>query len=143
VALNTLPLGRADFDNAVETTFGQRFESLADVIDVFEVMAYHQILKRPPEWIARVGEEIKARSGRTTVCTLQAVPLYLEGVHAAERRVPTLTSDDLRHAADLVMSSSVDGVVFFIWRDFLEQAIAQRDFSRVNIIRELASRRPA
>jgi len=139
--LNTLPFGRGDFDNAIETVFGQRFEWLADVIDVFEVMAYHQILARPVTWIPRIGEEIKMRSGRQAICTLQAVPLYLNGIHAAEGRVSTLTTADLDEAASLIMASSVDGVAFFVWSDFLQQAIPSRDFSQVNIIRRLAGRR--
>jgi hypothetical protein len=139
--LNTLPFGRGDFDNAVETVFGQRFEWLAEVIDVFEVMAYHQILARPASWIPAIGEEIKSRSGRTAVCTLQAVPLYLDGIHAAEGRAATISAGDLQHAANRVMDSAVDGLVFFIWTDFLRQTIDEGDFSRVDIIRRLARRR--
>src|SRR5258708_16886526 len=37
VVLNTVPFARVDFDNAVEKGFGQRFEALAGVVDVFEV----------------------------------------------------------------------------------------------------------
>ena len=67
------------------------------MVDVFEVMAYHQILKRPPEWIPRIGEEVKTRTGRTVVCTLQAVPLYVDGMHAKEKRAqaPPRSSDAL------------------------------------------------
>jgi hypothetical protein len=141
VVLNTVPFGGSDFDNAVEKVFGQRFESLAEVVDVFEVMAYHQILKRPPEWIPRIGEEVKERSGQTTVCTLQAVPLYLEGMHAKENRAPTLSSDEFGRATELVAKSSVDGMVFFIWTDFLRQVLEQGNSSRADIIRALAVRR--
>ena len=140
--LNTLPFGRGDFDNAAESVFGQRFEELAEVVDVFEVMAYHQILDRPAEWIPRIGEEVKARSGRTTLCTLQAAPLYLDGMHVAEHRATNLTAHDLEHAGNLVMDSTVDGLVFFIWNDFLQQALTLHDNSRVDIIRRLAARRP-
>jgi hypothetical protein len=76
VVLNTVPLAKLDFDNAVEKVFGQGFESLAEIVEVFEVMSYHQILKRPPQWISRTTEEVKARRGRTDVCAL----LYSEGL---------------------------------------------------------------
>ncbi len=141
VVLNTVPFGKLDFDNAVEKVFGQRFESLAEVVDVFEVMAYHQILKRPPEWISRIGEEVKARTERTAVCTLQAVPLYLDGMHAKENRARTLDAEEFGRATELVAKSSVDGMVFFIWTDFLRQLLDQGDSSRVDIIRSLAARR--
>jgi hypothetical protein len=141
IVLNTVPFGRADFDNAVEKVFGQRFEALAEVVDVFEVMAYHQILKRPPEWIPLIGEEVKARTGRTTVCTLQGVPLYLEGMHAKEKRARTLGAEEFGHATELVAKSGVDGMVFFIWTDFLRQMLDHGDSSRVDVIRSVAARR--
>jgi hypothetical protein len=143
VVLNTLPFGRFDFDNAVEKVFGQRFELLADVVDVFEVMAYHQILNRPAEWIPRIGEEVKGRTGRTAVCTLQAAPLYLEGMHAKEKRARTLGAAEFGRATDLVANSSVDGMVFFIWTDFLRQLLDHGDSSRVDTIRRVAARRGA
>ena len=117
------------------------FESLAEVVDVFEVMAYHQILRRPPEWIPRIGEEVKARTGRTTVCTLQAVPLYLDGMHAKEKRSRTLEAREFERATELVAQSGVDGMVFFIWTDFLRQLLDQGDSSRVDVIRSLSARR--
>jgi len=140
VVLNTVPFGKLDFDNAVEKVFGQRFESLAEVVDVFEVMTYHQILKRPPEWISRIGEEIKARTERTTVCTLQAVPLYLDAMHAKENRAQTLDAKEFERATRLVANSNVDGMVFFVWADFLRQLFERGDMSRVDIIRSLAVR---
>lgn len=136
--LNTLPFGRSDFDNAVESVFGQRFEWLAEVVDVFEVMAYHQILKRPPEWPAAIGSEVKARSCRTTVCTLQAAPLYLDGMHAREGRSRTLPAEEFAAASGAVARSGVDGQVFFLWSDFLRQAFEHDDWSRVDVIRKLA-----
>jgi hypothetical protein len=141
VVLNTLPFGRLDFDNAVEKVFGQRFESLAEVVDVFEVMTYHQILKRPVEWIPSIGEEVKVRTGRTTVCTLQATPLYLEGIHAKEKRAQTLDAQEFERATKLVAKSGVDGMVFFTWSDFLRQLLDQGDSSRVDIIRRLSALR--
>ena len=41
-----LPFFLAEFDNAVEEVFGKSVSRLAEVADVFEVMTYHQILKR-------------------------------------------------------------------------------------------------
>lgn len=139
MVLNTLPFGRGDYDNAVVRTFGQEFERLAEVIDVFEVMAYHQILKRPASWPAAIGSEIKQRSGRTTVCTLQAAPLYLAGMHAREGRATTLTAAELAEASGSVERAGVDGQVFFLWSDFLRQQAAG-DLSRIELIRALGAR---
>jgi hypothetical protein len=98
-------------------------------------MTYHQILKRPPGWISRIGDEVKARSGRTTVCTLQAVPLYLDGLHAREARSPTLSIEEFRETVEEVGGSTVDGVVFFLWSDFLNQVLVDKDSRRLDVIR--------
>ncbi|MFM9941794.1 MAG: hypothetical protein ACKVP7_20100 [Hyphomicrobiaceae bacterium] len=142
MVLNTLPFGTGDYDNAVETVFGQRFEWLAEVIDVFEVMTYHQILKRGADWPAAIGAQIKARTGRTTVCTLQAAPLYLDGMHAGEDRSRSLDAMELASVSGQVAQSTVDGQVFFLWSDFLRQTLEQSDTSRVDVIRRLARARP-
>jgi len=84
---------------------------------------------------------VKARTERTAVCTLQAVPLYLDGMHAKENRARTLDAEEFGRATELVAKSSVDGMVFFIWTDFLRQLLDQGDSSRVDIIRSLAARR--
>jgi hypothetical protein len=140
VLLNTVPFGAADFDNAEEKVFGQRFEDLADVVDLFEVMTYHQILKRSPAWIATSGDEVKARTGRTTVCTLQAEPLYLAGIHARENRSSTLDLVEFEAAVASAVGSSADGVVFFVWSDFLRQVKVEGDLSRVEVIRRVRGR---
>ena len=46
IAINTLPFFQSDFDNAVEEVFGQDISRLSEVVDIFEVMSYHQILRR-------------------------------------------------------------------------------------------------
>jgi len=68
---------------------------------------------------------------------LQAVPLYLDGMHAKENRARTLDAKEFERAIRLVTNSSVDGIVFFIWTDFLRQLLDQGDTSRVDIIRSV------
>ena len=110
-------------------------------VDVFEVMTYHQILKRPTSWLPWIGEEMKARSGRKTVCTLQARPLYLEGIYADAGRSPTLDAEEFAEAVDALADSKVDGVVVFVWSDLLEETLRQNDTRRVDAIRAAARRR--
>jgi len=140
IMLNALPFG-GDFDGAQEKVFGQRIEALADVVDVFEVMTYHQILKRPTSWLPQIGEEVKRRSGRETVCTLQARPIYLDGIYAQDNRSPTLDAEEFAEAVDAVENSSVDGIVVFVWSDLLEETLKQNDTRRVDAIRAASERR--
>ncbi|MDR3497147.1 MAG: hypothetical protein P4L82_21340 [Ancalomicrobiaceae bacterium] len=119
-AINTLPLFRTDFDNAVEEVFGQDIAMLADVVDIFEVMAYHQIMAQPASWPARVADDIRRRSGRAAVCTLQAAPLYLTGMHQGRGRSPELTADEFSSALDHLAATSVDGACVFTFTDLID-----------------------
>lgn len=144
IMLNTVPFGAKDYDNAEEKVFGQRFETLANVVDIFEVMTYHQILKRPVEWIPQIGREVKTRSGRKTVCTLQAAPLYLDGIHAKENRSRTLDVEEFKRAVYAAEATpEVDGVVVFLWSDFLHQVYNLSDTRRIDILRDAVERRRA
>ncbi len=119
-SINTLPFFREDFGNAVEEVFGQDIKRLANVVDIFEVMAYHQILRQPAKWPTAVSEDIKRRSGSRTICTLQARPLYVDGVHAGRGRSVTLDATEFSNAVDALEASSVDGLCVFTFSDFLE-----------------------
>ena len=120
ISINTVPLFKTDFDNAVEEVFGQDVARLREVVDVFEVMAYHQIMRQPAGWPAAVAADIRARSGQTTVCTLQARPLYLDGMHAGRGRSATLSPEEFALAVNGVEKSDIDGLCVFTFTDFLE-----------------------
>ena len=119
-SINTLPFFRTDFGNAVEEVFGQDIAALAGVVDIFEVMAYHQILARPPAWPAQVAADIKQRSGRKAICTLQARALYLDGMHAGKGRTAELSAEELGQALDALEAADVDGVCMFTLTDLLD-----------------------
>ena len=122
VVINTLPFFLDDFENAVEQVFGQSPTLLSEVADVFEVMAYHQILRRDPSWIGRIGTDIRRRSRKTTVCTIQGSALYLHGMHANRGRKTTLTTDEFIDCINSVENSEVDGLCVFTFTDFLNMS---------------------
>ena len=120
IAINTLPFFLDDFDNAVEEVFAQSVTRLTEVSDVFEVMAYHQILKRDADWPGRIGSDVKHRSpDQKTVCTIQGSALYLEGMHAGKGRAGTITTDEFIRCVDGVEASDADGLCVFTFTDFL------------------------
>jgi hypothetical protein len=125
-SINTLPFFRSDFNNAVEEVFGQNVAALASVVDIFEVMAYHQILAKPPEWPAKIADDIKKRSGREAICTLQAKALYLEGIHAGKGRMADVTTADIEQALDSLTHTDVDGVCIFTFTDLLDMRSSQK-----------------
>ena len=86
----------------MEEVFGQNISRLSDVVDVFEVMSYHQILRRDAEWPAAIGTDIKRRCKGKVICTLQAKALYLHGMHS----VGTVTLTCLRMSSSPLTPSN-------------------------------------
>lgn len=119
-SINTLPFFRSDFDGAVEEVFGQDVVKLASVVDIFEVMAYHQILAKPPEWPARIAGDIISRSGQKAICTLQGRALYLEGMHAGRGRKSELSAEEFATALRATEDGPVEGVCVFTFTDLLD-----------------------
>ena len=119
IAINTLPFFQTDFANAVEEGFGQDIGRLSGVVDVFEVMSYHQILRRDARWPAAVGSDIKMRTARQVVCTLQADALYLDGMHAGRGRSAEISGAEFERAVDELEKSVVDGMCVFTFSQVL------------------------
>jgi hypothetical protein len=136
ISINTLPFFRQDFDDAVEEVFGQDVSKLREVVDVFEVMAYHQILCKPAIWPAAVASDIKLRSGQRTVCTLQTRPLYLDGMHAGRGRSLTLGPEEFAQAVDSLETSAVDGLCLFTLTDLLGMQSTTAGQAMIGRIRE-------
>jgi len=134
-SINTLPFYRTDFDNAVEEVFGQNVTKLAEVVDVFEVMAYHQILAKPADWPARVSTDIIARSGRRAICTLQARALYLEGMHADRGRRPEITGEEFAAMLAALEPAPVAGACVFTFTDLLDMRDTDRGRAMLSALR--------
>ena len=134
-SINTLPFYRTDFDNAVEEVFGQNVEMLAEVVDVFEVMAYHQILAKPATWPANVASDIIARSGQRAVCTLQASALYLDGMHAGRGRSVEISEQEFAATLAALETSPVDGACVFTFTDLLDMRDTARGKAMIEALR--------
>ena len=99
-------------------------------------MAYHQILRRDSAWPAAIASDIKRRSGKTTVCTVQGSALYLNGMHANRGRAETLTTDEFIRAVDSVEKSDADGVCVFTFTDFLDMRDTADGRRRIDRLRD-------
>lgn len=138
IAINTLPFFVSDFDNVAEEVFGQSPPRLNAVADVFEVMGYHQILRRGPEWPAAIADDVKRRSRSTTVSTIQGSALYLDGMHANRGRAAEITTEEFLDIVGRVEASTADGVCVFTFTDFLdmrETAEGKRRIARLKAFR--------
>lgn len=137
IMLNTIPFGAADFDGAGREVFAQDWRKLKEAVDVFEVMGYHQILGRDVSWIERIAREVKQAVHKPVMVTIQAKPLYLDGMHARRGRKETLPFEEFAQAADAVKTSGADGLIVFTWSDFLRQALIDKDMRYIDVIRRL------
>jgi hypothetical protein len=112
-------------DGIGEEVLGQRVESLAAVAEHFEVMVYHQILKRRPrDWIPAVVTTLRSRTARTIIPCLQVRPTYLDGIYAQARRSPDIGLDEFRECVTAVAASPADGIMTYHWADVLTEDAA-------------------
>jgi hypothetical protein len=120
IAVNTLPFDLAEFNGAIRDVFGQSIEDMRSVVDVFEVMAYHQILRRGSQWPSRIVSHIASRAVPSqAICTLQVSPLYLDGMHANQGRAATIDSAEFAACIDAVSTSAAAGLCVFTLADLL------------------------
>jgi hypothetical protein len=125
VVLNTLPFPPSDYAGADvrRTIAAQDLALLSDVIVRFELMTYLQILHRPDSWLESVVTEARSQAPqREMLCTLQVAPLYTEGIHAGRGRLPDISAEEMGATARAALAAGVDGLVFYHWTDFLEDA---------------------
>lgn len=135
IMLNTVPFGVNDFGGAGREVFAQDWQKLREVVDVFEVMAYHQILGRDVPWITQIAREVKQAVQKPVLVTVQAKPLYLDGMHARRGRKETLPYEEFVQALDAVRSAGADGFVVFTWSDFLHRGLVDKDLRYIEEIR--------
>lgn len=141
IMLNTLPFRASDFDNAREKVFGQQVEKLTEVVDIFEVMTYHQILRQTTTWIPSAGAEVKDRTGHQTICTIQVAPTYLDGIYASQRRKDTVSAEEFTTAVLEAEAAGLDGIAIYRWSDLLKAVYLEKDTQRIDTIQAAKTRR--
>jgi hypothetical protein len=127
VMLNTIAFPAPDFGglDVRREIVAQDLGLLAETVSRFELMTYLQILDRPDSWL----EEVVADARRSApdselLCTLQVAPLYTGGIHSGRGRRESITADDLERSARAALAAGADGLVFYHWTDFLDDAAA-------------------
>ncbi len=121
VFLNGVGLGRHDYGNAVAEVLGQDLDRLDRVADDLELMFYHQIQRRDPTpWITSLVQEARPRFRGNLLACLQTKPDYLDPIYAAGRRRPQIPPDEHLDALRAVEASPADGVMVYLWSDYLE-----------------------
>jgi hypothetical protein len=121
VFLNGVGLGRGDYGNAVSEVLGQDLDRLDQVADNLELMFYHQIQRRDPApWISSLVSEARPRFHGKLLACLQTKPDYLDPIYAAGHRLASIPLDEHLDALRAVEASPADGVMVYVWSDYLE-----------------------
>lgn len=125
VFLNGAAFGRDDYGDAVREVLGQDAGRLGGAADALELMFYHQIQRRDPvPWIDSLVAEVRPLfPGRLLAC-LQTKPDYLDGIYAWAGRHPTIPLEEHLDALRAVARSEADGVMVYLWSDYLEDEAA-------------------
>lgn len=138
VMLNTIPFDPAHFGDYGKMLFGQSPAMLSGVVDVFEVMGYHQILGLPYQWIGEAGNYFKkASGGKTVCCTAQGKALYTDGMHAGAGRADAVTNEEFKNALRAIRDSDADGAIVFTWSDFLSKEYEEHDTATLDMVHEM------
>jgi hypothetical protein len=120
VMINGFGFSASDYGNAVEEVLGQDIELLSAHAEHFELMFYHQILRREPRsWISRVVAQTRPRTDRTLLACLQGSADYLDPMYAPGRRNPAIPVDEFTLALRTVLESEADGLMVYHWNDIL------------------------
>ena len=141
IVLNTVPFDKGHYEDYGREIFGQDPKTLSDVVDIFEVMGYHQILGQPYNWIREAGEYFKKTTKKKVVCTVQGEALYTKGMHKNKGRMEHISSDEFRNALfSIADSDDIDGTVVFTWSDFLRQEFEEDNIEFLKIVNPLNNR---
>lgn len=78
IGIKVVPWRQKDFNNAQINVVGQNIEKLAKFCDVLIPMTYSQMVGREPEWINSVLKDIKERTNKKVLASIQIDTAYQE-----------------------------------------------------------------
>ncbi len=107
VNLHAVPWRQKDFNGAIKKIVGQDFKELARYVDYISPMTYSHMVKRKPEWIHSVVEDIKKESGSKIIPSIQVDVAYLND---------TLSVDEFEHCITESLKEPSSGVIFWNWK---------------------------
>jgi len=117
VNLHAVPWKRNDFNNGINTIIGQDFKTLSNYVDYISPMTYSHMLKRDPDWIHAVVNNISeesqgAKKGTNILPSIQVSKAYL----------PNELSPEAFEACLLAaLKEPSSGVIFWNW-DMLSES---------------------
>ncbi len=124
VNLHAVPWREGDFGGAARAVAGQDLALLAPLVDFISPMCYHHMVRRTPDWVHSVVEEMGRRTGAAVLPSIQVKEAYIPGPE---------TPEEFRQALAEALKPPSRGVVFWNWpalAESPEKRAAVRDILR-------------
>ena len=128
INIHTVPWRKDDFGGAGRAVAGQDLERLGQLADFISPMAYHHMVRRPPEWVHSVTQDAFDRTGGRVLPSIQVDKAYIEDAY---------TLEEFKKALAEALKPPSAGVVFWSW-DALNKSP-----ERTEAVRALFGRAPA
>jgi hypothetical protein len=112
VNLHAVPWRQDDFDNAIRRIVAQDFSALAEYCDIISPMTYSHMVKREPDWIQSVVNNIKGQVDCRVIPSIQVNEAYLTDILSAEEFEQTLME---------ALKPPSSGVFFWSWEQLEER----------------------
>lgn len=106
VNIHLVPWAEEDFNGAMQRIAGQDVRALAELSDYLSPMTYAHMLKRPPEWVHDIVEDINRQSGSRVLPSIQVGKAYLDTDYDLE---------EFRQTMDAALKAPSSGVVLWSW----------------------------
>jgi len=106
INIHAVPWRRDDFGGAVKAVAGQDMGRLAPYADFISPMCYHHMVRRTPDWIHDVVNDLAAQAPSAVLASTQVAEAYIER---------TLSPDEFRASVEEALRPPSIGVVLWSW----------------------------
>jgi len=114
-----IPWREKDYDNGIKLIAGQDIKKLSKYVDYISPMCYWHMLKRNPEWISSVVNDMSKLTDKPIIPSIQVNTEYLK---------QPITYDTLRKSYKETLKKNSSGVIFWKWGFFAEQPLKKKVF---------------
>lgn len=104
--LHLVPWRDTDFEGAIRKIAGQDANDLSYLVDFISPMCYSHMIKRSPDWIHEVVEDLDSKAAKQIIPSIQVSTAYREEPFSVEA---------FRKALQAALEPPSKGVIFWSW----------------------------
>jgi len=119
VGLFGVPWRNDEFDNAIESVIGQKYEDLANYVDIFSPMLYHRMCGKEVTWIHDYVKYLRDKTAKKIIPIVQT-----------SDKDDMMDANEFRRVLQTALTKPSSGVIMLELRNILEK-------NRQSILREV------